>query len=370
MDLKDKRVLLICVSSQNVMTFRVGLIRALQAEGCTVAVVAFDEDYRAEIEGLGVTFHCVFDSNRSLNPFKMIELQKKYRNIIQEFQPHTVFTFMLKPNTFGVFAARQAGVENIYCMVEGAGDAFIQDSFKWKIIRFVVCLLYKDAFRSAKKVFFLNDDDKAEFLSRELVKPVQCELVHGVGVDVEKFAFKPMTADRNFLMVARMHESKGIMEYCQAARLVKQKYPDAKFRYIGAEGSVTVQDIQPYIDDGSVEYLGTTKDVRPFYEDCTANVLPSWREGFGLVNAEAAAVGRPSVTCDTIGTKDTVADKFNGLLTEVKNPEMLAEKIIYLIEHHDETVRMGENARKMAEELFNHVKINEKIITVLKEYGE
>lgn len=369
-NLENEKVLLICVTSQNVMTFRVGLIKALQKRGCEVSVVAFDDEYQTEIESLDVEFYCVPDSNRSLNPFKILALQGKYEKIIKEVQPNTVFTFMLKPNTFGVQAARRFGVPNIYCMVEGAGDAFIQNTLKWKIIRTVVCGLYKDAFRYAKKVFFLNEDDKAEFLSRELVKPVQCELIRGVGVDVEKFAFQPMQNQRNFLMVARMHQSKGIFEYCEAARLVKQKYPDAIFKYVGKEGSVTAEDLRPYLEDGSVEYVGETKDVRPYYEECTANILPSWREGFGLVNAEAAAVGRPSITCDTIGTRETVRDGYNGFLVEVKNPAALADKIIYMIENPEETARMGENARKYAEENFEVTKINEQVATVLEEYNQ
>lgn len=368
--LENKKILLICVTSQNVMTFRTGLIAALKARGFEVSVVAFDEEYKTEIEGLGVDFYCIPDSNRSMNPFKILSLQGKYEKLIKEIQPSTVFTFMLKPNTFGVQAARRVGVANIYSMVEGAGDAFVQDSLKWKIVRGVVCFLYKQAFRYSKRVFFLNEDDKAEFLSRELVTAVQCEQINGVGIDLNKFEFKPMQNEKNFLMVARMLQTKGIYEYCQAARLVKQKYPDAVFKYVGKEGDVTAEDLCEYIDEKVIEYVGETKDVRPYYEECTANVLPSWREGFGLVNAEAAAVGRPSITCDTIGTKETVRDGYNGFLTELKNPEELAEKIIYLIENPDEAKRMGENARTFAEEYFDQKRINEKILSILEEYNE
>ena len=369
-NLENKKILLICVTSQNVMTFRTGLIAALKARGFEVSVVAFDEEYKTEIEGLGVDFYCIPDSNRSMNPFKILSLQGKYEKLIKQIQPSTVFTFMLKPNTFGVQAARRAGVANIYSMVEGAGDAFVQDSLKWKIVRAVVCLLYRDAFRYAKRVFFLNEDDKAEFLSRELVTAVQCEQINGVGIDLNKFEFKPMQNQKNFLMVARMLQTKGIYEYCQAARLVKQKYPDAVFKYVGKEGDVTAENLREYIDENIIEYVGETRDVRPYYEECTANILPSWREGFGLVNAEAAAVGRPSITCDTIGTKETVRDGYNGFLTELKNPEELAEKIIYLIENPDEAKRMGENARKFAEECFAQEKINEKILSILEECNE
>ena len=199
---------------------------------------------------------------------------------------------MLKPNVFGVRAAKKASVKNVFSMVEGAGDVFIYNSLKWKVIRFVVCKLYRCSFKNSKKVFFLNEDDKNEFISRKLVKAEQCEIIHGVGVDLTKFIYAPIENKNRFLMVARMLKTKGVFEYCEAARLVKQKYPQAEFHYVGPEGTVAVADIKEYIDDGSIVYHGAQKDVKAFYQSCCVNVLPSYREGFGLVNAEAAAVGR------------------------------------------------------------------------------
>ena len=149
-----KKVLLLCVASQTVINFRVELIKALQKRGSVVSVVAFDEIYKQEIIALGVDFYCLNEKNRNLNIFKLFALKRKYKAIIQKIQPTLVFTFMLKPNTFGVMAAKSAGIKNIYSMVEGAGDVFIHNSFKWKLVRFVVCQLYKRAFKNVRKVFF------------------------------------------------------------------------------------------------------------------------------------------------------------------------------------------------------------------------
>ena len=256
-----KKILLLCVTSQNVITFRARLIKALQEKGYAVSVVAFDNEYKEDIAKLKVDFYCIEEKNRSMNPLKILSLKGKYKKLIKQINPDIVFTFMLKPNTFGVLAAKSAGVENIYSMVEGAGDAFIHNSLKWKIVRSVVCALYRKAFKHSKKVFFLNTDDKTEFIQKHLVTAEQCEIVHGIGVDLEKFSFKPLQNTKTFLMVARMLETKGVYEYCKCARLVKQKYPDAVFNYLGAEGTVKLADIQEYIDDGSITYLGTTKDV-------------------------------------------------------------------------------------------------------------
>lgn len=361
-----KRILLLCVTSQNVVTFRAGLIKTLQKNGCAVSVIAFDDEYKEEIAKLNVDFYCIKEENRGTNPLKILSLKGKYKKLIRQIAPDTVFTFMLKPNTFGVMAAKSAGVKNIYSMVEGAGDVFIRNSLKWKLVRFVVCALYKKAFKSSRKVFFLNNDDRAEFLARKLVKEEQCEIVHGIGVDLEKFAFKPVKNQRMFLMIARMLETKGIYEYCKCARLVKQKYPDAVFNYLGAEGTVKLTDIQEYIDDGSVQYLGTTKDVRPYLEDCLLLLLlSSYREGMPMSIMEAEAVGRAIITSDNVGCRDTVVDGYNGFLVAQKDYEAMAEKCIWAIENSEQAKEMGANARKFAEENFNSEMINKRICEVI-----
>lgn len=366
-----KKILLICISSQSVINFRRNLILRLQKEEFEVSVVAFDSKYESSITELGVDFYCVEDNNRSTNPLKILSLQKKYENIIEKVQPDYVFTFMMKPNIFGVLAARNKGIKNIFSMVEGAGDVFINDSLKWKAIRFVVCEMYKKAFKHSKTVFFLNNDDKDEFIKMGLVKTEQCEIVHGIGVDLEHFAYKPLKNNKTFLMIARMLKTKGIMEYCKCARTVKKKYPDAVFNYLGAEGTVTLADIQEYIDDGSINYLGTTTDVRPYLEECAAFVLPSsYREGLPMSIMEAEAVGRTIITYDNVGCRDTVEDGYNGFLLSRGDVRSMAEKCIYLIENAEVTERMGENSRKFAEERFDQNEINKKICNIIGEMNE
>lgn len=360
------KILLITPTSEQVVGFRKNLIEYLQKEKYDVSVLAFDDKFRNEIEDRNIDFHCIEDKNRSLNPFKILSLKKRYYKEIKSISPDIVFTFMLKPNIFGVKAARKAGVKKIFSMVEGAGDVFINNGFKWKIIRAVVCRMYRSSFRHCKKVFFLNNDDKAEFIQRKLVKAEQCEIIHGIGVDLERFAYKPVKNYKAFLMVARMLKTKGVYEYCKCARIVKQKYPDAVFNYLGAEGTVTLADIKEYVDDGSINYLGTTIDVRPYYEDCCANILPSYREGFGLVIAESGATGRMSIAFDVQGTRDAVSDGYSGVLVKEKNIESLAVAATWCIENPQKVEEMGRNARKYAEENFDEKKINAFICSELE----
>lgn len=359
-----KKILLLCGASQTVLNFRVGLIKALIESGWQVSVSVLDSKFKEEIQTLAIeNLYCAEENNRSVNPFAALRLEKYYKKIIKESQPEAVMTFMLKPNTFGVAAAHKAGVKNIVSMVEGAGDVFINRGLKWAILRKLVCFLYKKFFRYCKRVVFLNRDDQTEFVGRRLVKEEQCALLPGIGVNLDRFAFKPLKNQRTFLMVARMLKTKGIYEYCECARIVKRKYPDAVFDYLGAESNVTLADIREYLDDGSVNYLGVAKDVRSYLENCTIFMLPSsYREGVPMSIMEAEAVGRAVITSDNIGCKETVKDGYNGFLVPKGDAEMMAEKAIWCIEHPKKAEEMGRNARAFAEEKFNQRKINEKII--------
>ena len=360
---KTKKILFICATSKMVLKFRTELIKKFQENGYSVSVVAFDDKYSKEISELNINFYCANDNNRSVNIFKFLSLKGKYIKLIKEIQPDVVFTFMMKPNIFGVRAAKKAGVEKIFSMVEGAGDVFVYNSLKWRAIRLVVTRLYRKSFKYVNSVFFLNNDDKAEFVCRKLVDENKCQIVHGIGVNTDKFAFSEVENKQTFLMVARLTQAKGVMEYCQAARIVKGKYPHAVFGLLGAEGNITKKDIKAFIDDGSIVYYGETDDVRSYLKDCSVFVLPSYyREGFPASIMEAQAVGRAVITTDSVGCKDTVNDGYNGFLIETKNVDALVEKLICFINNPDSVKVMGKNARKYAEENFCHKKINEIIL--------
>ena len=363
---KKKKILMICNTSQNIYTFRLPLIKKFQQEGYEVSTITFDNEYEETLKNEGIKLYYTNDKNRSLNPLKILSLKKRYYKIIKEVQPDIVFTFQLKPNSFGVPAAKKAGVQNVYAMVEGAGDAFINKGLKWKLIKFVVKFLYKRAFKKAKKVFFLNNDDKTEFENLKLVKSEQSVIVHGIGVDLEKFGFKKVNTKSNkFIMIARMLKTKGVFEYCKCAELVKKSHPEAEFMYLGGEGSVKLADIQQYIDNGAINYLGTTKDVRPYIEESLMLMLPSYREGIPMTIMEAESMGRGIIASNRIGCKDTVKDGFNGYLTEQQDVETMAKRCIEVLENKNLAVEFGKNARKFAEEHFDQKLINKQIFEII-----
>lgn len=363
----QKKILLICNTSQSIFNFRLPLIKALQEAGYKVSAVAFDDKYASELLADGIELHYVNDQNRSTNPLKILTLKNRYAKIIKQVSPDVVFTFMLKPNVFGALASKKVGVKKTYCMVEGAGDAFIKTGLKWRLVKFVEKVLYKKAFKKVDKVFFLNNDDKSEFEQLKLVKSEQSVVINGIGVDLEKFAFKPVDENSNkFIMIARMLETKGVIEYCKCARLVKESHPEAEFLYLGAEGSLKVADIKEYIDDGSINYLGTAKDVRPAVESVLLLLLSSYREGLPMTIMEAESMGRGVITSDSIGCRETVEDGYNGYLVPQRDYETMAKRCIEVLEDKSLATKLGKNARKFAEDKFDQSKINARILEVIR----
>ena len=360
------RILMLCPKSSVFLKFRKNLILKLQTLGHEIIGLGFDNECEKEIKALNVEYHYFNDANRSLNPFKILTLKRRYAKAIKEINPDLVFSFMLKPNIYGVMGAKKAGYDNIYSMVEGAGDVFNNKGLKWRFIRWFVCRGYKKSFKNSKKIFFLNETDLNEFCQRGLVKKEQCETVLGIGVDLNEFDYRPIKNYDSFLMIARLLESKGVFEYCEASKIVKEKYPDAKFKLLGMPCTLSIDDLKEYIDGGIVEYLGVTNDVRPYIEESSVHVLPTYyREGLVVVNMEASSMGRPLITCDNVGTRETVKDGYSGFLVKTKDANAIAEKMIYFLENPEKVSEMGKNAREYAKENFDHKIINEKICKII-----
>lgn len=361
-----EKITLIVNTSAAIKGFRYNLILKLK-ELYEVSVIAFDDKYKAFAEEMNISLYSVTASNRSVAVKENLTLISKLRQIIRQISPDIVFTFQLKPNTFGVIAAHKAGVKRIFSMVEGAGDPFINTGLKWASIRFVVCSLYRRALKYADKVIFLNKDDQKEFIDRKLVKADRTIVIPGIGVDLERFTFKPVKNYKNVLMIARMLKTKGVLDYCKVAREVKKTHPDVTFNYLGAEGTVKLSDIQEYIDEGSINYLGTTNDVRPYLAECSLLMLLSYREGMPMSVMEAEATGRAIITTDTIGCRDAIRNEYNGVLVKLHDVDQTVEKVCRFIDHPDQIAVMGENSRNFAKKNFDKQIINRRIISIITE---
>ena len=361
-----KKILLVCTSSSSVVDFRLPLIKALLKDGYSVFLIVFDDERLPDISTLPIQIKVINASNRSTNIFETLFLTNKLKKIIKEIKPDIVFTFMLKPNIFGVQAARKAGITKIFSMVEGVGDVYTRQGFKWSIIRAIVSLLYRSSFRYSKRIIFLNEDNRQEFIQRKIVKEKKTLIVPGIGVDTEKFQYKEIKNDNIVLMISRLLSTKGIIEFCEAALIVHNKHPEINFWLVGPEGEFKKEQLSKYLSNGAVVYHGPTKDVRPYIEDCTIYVLPSYKEGMSMSIMEAESIGRPIVTTRTSGCKDAIKEEYNGLLVDVKDINGLANKIEQLVLDKEKVRTFAANSRKLVEDKFDQRKINKEIISIIE----
>jgi glycosyltransferase involved in cell wall biosynthesis len=238
------------------------------------------------------------------------------------------------------------------------------------VIKKIVNLLYKMAFKLNVKVFFQNQDDKELFVKNKLVDQNKALLVNGSGVDLNYYAKADVPAEPVFLMVARFIREKGIVEYFKAVDIVKQKYPATRFLLVGYleagnPGAISASELEYWLHKTKIEYFGELSDVRDVLRHCSVYVLPSYREGLPRSVLEAMSMGRAIITTDAPGCRSTVIDGENGFVVPVKNVEKLAEAMVKFIDSPILLERMGAYSRVLAEEKFDAVKVNETIFSVL-----
>ena len=302
-----------------------------------------------------------------MNPISDLKVIKTYYEVIKAGKYDLVHSYTAKPNIYGSIAEKKAGVKRIYPTVNGLGYAFTNDTstgFKSKIVRVVTSALYKIAFNCATKVFFQNADDADEMVRRKLVSREKCVVISGSGIDLDMFPYSEMSVEpMKFMIATRLLVAKGVREYFEAARMVKKVHPEVVFQIAGAldpnPDGIKQEELDSYIEDGTVEFLGYV-DMTKALIDCSVFVLPSfYREGVPHSVLEAMGIGRAVITCNTPGCKETVRDADdsgkdkNGFLIESKNSQILAEKMIWMIEHPDDVKAMGKESRKYAEERFD-----------------
>lgn len=354
------KILLLNTASSTIINFRKDLMIHLKNEGYEVVVVTMDKDYSDEISKLNIRHYVVDSSNRSINIFSNWNYRKEISKIVKIENPDVVFSFQAKPNTLGILGARN--VKKKFAMVEGKGDVFTSKKLKFRIIRLLLISLYKKAFKLVDKVFFLNPDDHSYFVDRKIVKIEKSLIINGIGVNVNTFPKKDIIDFNTFIMVARLLHTKGVIEYCEAAQIVKSKGYKYDFLLVGAEASITQKDIQKYIDNGDIKYLGLRKDINELLQKSTVFVLPSYAEGLPMSMLEAMSTGRPILVTNVTGCRETVIDGKNGFLVNVKDSQDLADKMIEIMSDKDSLQELGNYSRELVETVFNQEIINPIIV--------
>jgi glycosyltransferase involved in cell wall biosynthesis len=367
------KVLVVGAYPDSVVAFRGDLIRNLVESGCTVTVMAAPAtpNVAAEIESLGVRFQPFPVARNSLNPRKDWQTLRSLKAIFRDLQPDAILAYTIKPIIWGAIAARVVPQARFVALVTGLGYAFQAPSMKRRLLNHMVVRLYWFALRRADAVVFQNSDNRDEFLNRKIVSPDRCHVVNGSGVNLEHFELTPLPpGPPDFLLIARLLGEKGIREYVAAARRVKQTFPEARFSLVGptdpSPDGIPLNEVQRWVAEGIVEYRGATTDVRPFISDCHVYCLPSYHEGMPRTVLEAMAMGRPILTTDVSGCRQTVEPGVNGWLVPHGNATELAQRMMWFIENRDRWESMGAASRKIVSERFDVRKINAAMLGILQ----
>ncbi len=364
------KLLLISPKNRTVYNFRGDLIRRLQKEGYDVWVTGPNQDNIEEIQKLGVEFVEIPSNKNGINPLDDLRYLSRLYRLIKRERFDATLGYTIKPVIYGSIAAKLAGCKNINAMITGVGYLFTATDRKAKILRSVAQRLYKSALRCAHKVIFQNQDDRDEFVANGLVGSQKCYCVNGSGVNMAKFTVAEFPEITTFLMISRALLSKGVREYLEAARIVKQKYPATRLMYLGKieemPDCLSEAEIQAYIRDGVIGYYPETNCVQDYIAQCSVYVLPSYREGTPRTVLEAMAMGRPIITSDAPGCRNTVIDGKTGFLTRVKDVEAIASKMEYFINHSSQIQEMGQRSYQLCKEKFEVDAVNDAMMDIIK----
>ena len=365
--------LIIGALPSSLINFRGDLIHAIAEKGWKVTAMAApgDPETEQQLTSEGIRFRSFPVQRNGLNPGADLKTYQELRRAFQEINPDVALAYTIKPVIWGGMAARKTTSCRFFALITGLGFAFQGGGLTKDALCSGICVLYRFALRNADGVIFQNTDDRDTFIRKRIVPAHQCHVVHGSGINTDRFSVSPLPmGPPRFLVIARLLIDKGIREFHAAARIVRRRFPDAEFEIVGPEdgtrNGIPIQEIQSWHNEGTVHYRGETTDVRPFISGCHVFVLPSYYlEGLPRTLLEAMSMGRPLITTDAPGCRETVEHGRNGFLIPKRDAFALADKMIWFIEHRDQWPRMGAASRKLAEERFDVHKVNAELMKIM-----
>ena len=369
------RVAFISSQAFSLVNFRGSLIKDLTSSGVQVFALApdFDLEMRRQIASLGAEPIDFFMARTGMNPAIDFFCMLKLSLLLKRLQLDVTLSYFIKPVIYGTVAAWLAGVPRRIAMIEGLGFVFTDSgarlSFRRKALRWVVSSLYSLALKKAHLVIFLNKDDVREFVDSGLVEARKTVCIGGIGVDLVEWSIAPViTAPVTFVLIARLLREKGIFEYAESARRVKTRYPQVRFVLLGGldsnPGGVNLSEVEAWVNQGFLEWPGHV-EVKPWLEQATVFVLPSYREGVPRSTQEAMAMARPVITTDVPGCLETVVDGVNGFLIAPRDVDSLVIAMEKFVSNPSLSRIMGVESRRIAEEHFDSRKINRRVMLLL-----
>lgn len=365
-------ILLNASDAGSLLNFRGKLIERLLAIGYDVHVSApgISAEIRSRLSQLGAHVHEVPLERTGTNLIADLRYAATLRRLIGTVRPLRVINYTIKPNIWGALAARSARVRSA-SMVTGLGLAFIPGAgLKRRLLQTLMRTLYRFATSCNDRVIFQNPDDIQDFVAAGcLGQPEKAALVNGSGVDLEQFAKAPLPAESVFLMVSRLLISKGVREYAEAAIEVMRRRQDCRFVLVGFfdDGPDVIDraELNRWVEAG-LDYRGPLSDVRPAIVEASVYVLPSYREGTPRSVLEAMAMGRPIITTDVPGCRETVIDGANGLLVPSQDVNALAMAMYQLAGDAGRREKFGATSHDIARQRYDVHKVNEALLEILE----
>jgi glycosyltransferase involved in cell wall biosynthesis len=367
-----KKILINLNTAWNLLNFRAGLIGGLISSGYEVVAVAPKDEYVVKLKLLGCRFVHLKMDNQGTHFLRDLLLLFRYCRLLKTEKPDLCLFYTVKPNVYGSLASSLCSIPFIN-NVSGLGAVFIQGGW----LKRFVSALYKLAFRNSYRVFFQNRDDLGLFLEKKLVKVELTDVLPGSGINLHRFTpvddtdRKSLNTPFRFLLIARMLKDKGVVEFVNAAQMLKESGVKAEFCLLGFldvqnPAAISREQMKEWTDEGFVKYLGVSDDVREHIASADCIVLPSYREGTPRTLLEAAAMGKPIITTNVIGCKEVVEHGVNGFLCEVKNAQDLALKMkdmLFLSEGKRRS--MGKNGRLKMEKEFDEKIVIQKYLQAI-----
>ncbi len=369
---KKSRVILVANSTWNIYNFRLNIVNKLLENNIEVKVLAPIDEYLEYKEKYPQVQHIALRTLKrdSTNPFRdlllTIELIRKYKWL----KPDLVLHFTNKPNIYGGFACKYTGSKSI-AVVTGLGYTFIHSGFLNKIVRF----LYKLSGKTHCKFIFENKDDKALFIKENIVTKENAHAVKGCGVNTDYYNVLPngqIKNDITFTFIGRLLYDKGINEFIEAAKIVKQKNKHAKFIVIGEfdesnPATIDKETLAKWVDEGIIDYKGFVKDIRPLIGTSDCIVLPSYREGMPRTLLEGMSMAKPIITTDVPGCRETIIENKNGFIVQAKDHFALAKSFDTMAQlSYEERKKMGQQGRRFCETIFDDKLIAQEIFDIIK----
>lgn len=355
-----RSIALISTDSFCFTNYRAEFIRDLVERGVRVyAVGRHDRAGAAAVAALGaIPVHLDVDST-GMNPVADAAYVLRLVIALRRIKPDATFAFFTKPLMLGSIAARIARVPQRFAMVSGLGYAYTQNGVRQRLARAALALMCALGLKACHRVIFENDDDLRFFRSRGMVGHDRSARVPGSGVNTGHFAPVPLPDAPLFLMIGRPLAEKGVREFAEAARIVSQSHPEARFVLLGGctdnPGCLSASEIRAM---KAIQWIGQVPDVRPWIACASAVVLPSYREGLPRSVLEAMAMARPVIATDVPGCREAVTNGRNGLLVPPRDPEALAGAMRAMLDDPVTAKTMSIQGLNMARDRFDVAKVN------------